>query len=164
MLYPFTTCCAMGSMSLNVFQHGLQCSEHLLLNLQQTFLVYTTVIILPFKSILLMDLLLVAPFWPKRPWFPLLLKLLVGIPRRLPPRGDLLCQPLSLVRHQNVTSLHLTLWQLSGSRRKRQDFLVEQRNSRQRPLESPLDSLTIQDSSISGSGATSSVVIPLLPL
>ncbi|XP_028297420.1 LOW QUALITY PROTEIN: uncharacterized protein LOC114459327 [Gouania willdenowi] len=37
-------------------------------------------------------LLLVAPCWPGRPWFPLLLKLLWGTPWRLPERKDLLSQ------------------------------------------------------------------------
>ena len=68
-------------------------------------------------------LLLVAPFWPKRPWFPRLLSLLAGHPRSLPVFPDLLRQPISLIQHANPATLHLTLWPLSARPGERRAFL-----------------------------------------
>ena len=50
-------------------------------------------------------LMLAAPFWPKRPWFPELLDLAVAPPVVLPSRPDLLFQPLSGVRHPDLLRL-----------------------------------------------------------
>ena len=72
-----------------------------------------------------MDLLLVAPFWPQRPCFPRLLRLLVGLPRVLPVLKDLVVQPLSLSPHPRVENFHLFSWPLSGSRVRMQAFLKE---------------------------------------
>ena len=58
--------------------------------------------------------LLIAPRWPRRPWFPLLLSLVDGHPFPLPDRRDLLIQPLSGIHHQALGALHLTAWPLSG--------------------------------------------------
>ena len=110
------------------------------------------------------DLLLVAPFWPQWPWFPRLLRLLVGLPRMLPVLKDLVVQPMSLIPHPKVESLHLSLWPLSGDKVRRQAFHKELRSSQLRPLDNPLEILTIPDWSLSGSGAPRSLAIPLLPL
>ncbi|XP_041484656.1 uncharacterized protein LOC121431212 [Lytechinus variegatus] len=58
--------------------------------------------------------LLIAPNWPGRAWFPQLLELLVGDPLTLPPTSQLVSQPLSGIRHPRPESLHLTAWPLSG--------------------------------------------------
>ena len=87
------------------------------------------------------DLLLVAPFWPQRPWFPRLLRLLVGLPRILPVQKDLVVQPMSLIPHPKVESLHLSLWPLSGSRVRKQAFLEELRSLQLRPSGNPLEIL-----------------------
>ena len=110
------------------------------------------------------DLLLVASFWPQRPWFPRLLRLLVGLPRMLPVLKDLVVQPISLIPHPKVESLHLSLWPLSGNKVRRQAFHKELRSSQLRPLDNPLEILSIPDWSLSGSGAPRSLAIPLLPL
>lgn len=56
--------------------------------------------------------LLIAPFWPKRAWFPILLQLSEGNWWSLPPVEDLLIQgPIS---HPAVIQLHLTAWMLNG--------------------------------------------------
>ena len=68
------------------------------------------------------NVLLLAPFWPRRPWFPLLADLLAGTPTRLLPRHDLLNQPDSHIHHPHTESLHLVLWPLSGCSRTRQAF------------------------------------------
>ncbi|XP_028302785.1 uncharacterized protein LOC114463411 [Gouania willdenowi] len=55
-------------------------------------------------------LLLVAPCWPGRPWFPLLLKLLRGTPWRLPEKKDLLSQVNGRIWHPSPGHLRLFLW------------------------------------------------------
>ena len=110
------------------------------------------------------EIALIAPYWPRRPWFPKLLSLLAGLPRGLPCQSDLIAQPLSLLPHQRIETLHLSLWPLSGIRVNRQVFLTEQQNSPQRPSETPLALLTIPNWDASLSGAHESIVIPLLPL
>ena len=62
------------------------------------------------------SLLLVAPFWPKRPWFPRLLSLLSGPPRSLPVFPGLLRQPISLIQHANpsTTSYSLAAFRSAG--------------------------------------------------
>ena len=60
------------------------------------------------------SIILIAPWWPRRPWFPELVSLLVAPPRALPARPDVIRQPVSLTRHKNPTTLHLTAWPLSG--------------------------------------------------
>ena len=110
------------------------------------------------------ELALIAPYWPRRPWFPKLLSLLAGTPWALPCQPDLITQPLSQLAHQKVESLHLSLWPLSGNKVNRQAFLTEQQSSPLRPSETPLALLTIPNWNVSMIGARDSIVIPLLPL
>ena len=62
-----------------------------------------------------LNLILIAPFWPQRPWFPDLLDLLVEPPIMLPARNDLLRQPHFHRFHQNLRVLSLTAWRLSSN-------------------------------------------------
>ncbi|XP_074533298.1 uncharacterized protein LOC141796211 [Halichoeres trimaculatus] len=62
-------------------------------------------------------LLLVAPFWPARTWFPLLRRLSCGEPWCLPDRKDLLSQQSGQVWHPNPHRLHLCVWLLKGPNR-----------------------------------------------
>ena len=55
-----------------------------------------------------LELILVAPFWPLRPWFADLLDLLVEVPVLLPLRWDLLHQPHFHQFHRNLRALGLT--------------------------------------------------------
>ena len=57
-------------------------------------------------------IILIAPWWPQREWFPDLLKLAVGQPIQLPLRPDLLLQPLVKARHPNIPMLRLAAWRL----------------------------------------------------
>ena len=61
-----------------------------------------------------LELTLIAPFWPQRPWFPELLELLILPPLPLPSRWDLLRQPHVRRFHQNLSMLRLHVWRLSG--------------------------------------------------
>lgn len=59
-------------------------------------------------------LILVAPFWPQREWFPELVQLSCDTPRRLPMRKDLLRQPHFHRFHHNLHVLQLVGWRLSS--------------------------------------------------
>jgi len=74
-------------------------------------------------------LLLIAPFWPRQPWFPLLLRHLVDIPLSLPVTPDLLRMPRSKARFHDVKGLHLTAWTLSSVGTCRQAFLAKLQSS-----------------------------------
>ena len=110
------------------------------------------------------DLLLVAPLWPQRPWFPLLLSLVAGIPRSLPKIPDLLLQPISLCPHANVNRLHLTVWPISGNVAKRQAFLRELPILRPVLSGPQLELLTIPGWPVSTTGVPSPLQILVQPL
>ena len=67
--------------------------------------------------------LLIAPLAPNRPWFPLLLELLVDFPRRLPHIDNLLSQNRGQVWHPNPATLNLGAWVVSKDKALRKDFL-----------------------------------------
>ena len=71
-----------------------------------------------------LELTLVAPFWPQRPWFPELLELLILPPLPLPSRWDLLRQPHVRRFHQNLSMLCLHAWSLSRDLREPPASLV----------------------------------------
>lgn len=60
------------------------------------------------------ELLLVAPRWPGRVWFPTLLQLLDGEPWCLPVRADLLSQLGGQIWHPCPARLQLWVWPLKG--------------------------------------------------
>jgi hypothetical protein len=68
-------------------------------------------------------IILIAPFWPRRPWFPMIMQLLVDVPLILPPHPDLLRIPHSKARFHDVKGLHLTAWKLSAGDTLRRAFL-----------------------------------------
>lgn len=59
-------------------------------------------------------LLLVAPFWPGRTWFPLPRRLCLSAPWRLPDRKDLLSQLQGQIWHPAPHRLQLWVWPLQG--------------------------------------------------
>ena len=59
-------------------------------------------------------LILVAPYWPQRPWFMDLLQLSVAPSVVLPNRPDLLSQPRSRQRYPGLHRLALHAWRLSS--------------------------------------------------
>jgi ribonuclease HI len=67
-------------------------------------------------------ILLIAPAWPDRSWFPALLELLEDVPWELPLWPDLLSQPLLESLNPNIGWLNLHAWPLSGSSSGNQDF------------------------------------------
>lgn len=58
--------------------------------------------------------LLVAPLWPGRTWFPLLHRLCCGAPWHLPDRKDLLSQLGGRIWHPKPQRLKLCVWPLGG--------------------------------------------------
>ncbi|XP_056426617.1 uncharacterized protein LOC130367817 isoform X1 [Hyla sarda] len=67
--------------------------------------------------------LLIAPFWPRRAWFPLLFRLSRGEYWKLPLEKDLLLQ--NGLYHQHLDRLHLTLWILRGKDSDREDYQMK---------------------------------------
>ena len=61
-------------------------------------------------------IVLIAPLWPDRPWFPELLGLLVSPPVFLPVIPNLLAQLKGRILHQNPGHLQLHAWGLSNNR------------------------------------------------
>merc|ERR1712002_177677 len=90
--------------------------------------------------------------------------LLAGLPRRLPCHLVLFTQPLLLLPHLRIKTLHLSLWLFSVFRVNSHVFMTVQQFSPQRPSETPLALLTIPIWNASLYGAHDSVIIPLLPL
>ena len=60
-------------------------------------------------------IVLIAPLWPDRPWFPELLGLLVSPPVSLPLIPNLLAQLKGRILHQNPGHLQLHAWELSNN-------------------------------------------------
>ena len=60
-------------------------------------------------------IVLIAPLWPDRPWFPELLGLLVSPPVSLPVIPNLLAQLKGRILHQNPGLLQLHAWELSNN-------------------------------------------------
>jgi ribonuclease HI len=67
--------------------------------------------------------ILVAPLWPRRAWFPRLLDLLIEEPIVLPQRPDLLTQDNGQLQHPCPENWQLLAWKLSGDRCLRRGFL-----------------------------------------
>ena len=60
------------------------------------------------------QLIIIAPLWPKRPWFPDLLEWSIQLPFKLPPLPKLLKQPKMSVFHQMPEYLNLHAWLLKS--------------------------------------------------
>ncbi len=68
-------------------------------------------------------MVLIAPMWPNRSWFPLLLSLVIDRPVKLPLFQDLITMPLSNIPHSNLELLNLHAWRISSNPLHRRDFL-----------------------------------------
>ncbi len=62
------------------------------------------------------QVLLVAPHWPTRTWFPELISLATVPPWRIPLRKDLLSQGLGTIWHPRPDLWNLHVWLLDGTR------------------------------------------------
>ena len=61
------------------------------------------------------ELILIAPKWPSRTWYPMLLDMLITEPIELPRWENLLSQPHRESHHQKLEWLNLHAWRLSGN-------------------------------------------------
>jgi len=68
------------------------------------------------------SIIMVAPMWPRRSWFPRLLELSVGIPLLLPVLPDLLTQDRGWLHHPNPGMFRLVAWNLSADALSVRDF------------------------------------------
>ena len=57
-------------------------------------------------------IIIVAPGWPKMPWFWDLVEMSAQVPLCLPQRPDLVTQPFNQVQHDNLLNLNLHAWLL----------------------------------------------------
>ncbi len=62
------------------------------------------------------QVLLLAPHWPTRTWFPKLISLVTAPPWRIPLRKDLLSQGLGTIWHPRPDLWNLHVWLLDGTR------------------------------------------------
>jgi hypothetical protein len=83
-------------------------------------------------------ILLIAPAWTTRSWFPSLLELLEDLPWVLPLREDLLSQPRIQAFHSQLEMLALHAWPLSGDSLLTADFQRKLRAGFHSELDSPL--------------------------
>ena len=69
------------------------------------------------------QIILVAPHWPRRPWYPDLLKMIADYPIKLPDQKNLLHQPNTNIYHPNPEIFNLVVWPLSTNCSRREVFL-----------------------------------------
>lgn len=69
------------------------------------------------------QVILIAPFCPRRPCYTELLQLLAAVPLNLPNCPQLLQQPNTKIFHPNVEEQQLTAWLLSSEASKKRTFL-----------------------------------------
>ena len=81
--------------------------------------------------------ILIAPAWPSRQWYPKLLNLLTDFPRKIRSTRKLLKQPISNIFHQNPEFLQLHAWKLSGNVCEQKDFQKKLPYTYQKDVEHP---------------------------
>ena len=71
------------------------------------------------------QVILIAPQWPRRHWYPDLLEMCIANPIKLPLRQDLLRQPKSIIYHPDPKVFSLNAWLLSTDSSKQEVFHKE---------------------------------------
>ena len=84
-------------------------------------------------------LILIAPCWPRRSWFPMLLSLLRDAPLLLPVRPDLLKQQRDRIWHPDPGLFQLVAWPLSGAPAEHVNYLEQLQKCWHIPSEIRLD-------------------------
>lgn len=110
------------------------------------------------------QILLIAPHWPRRPWYPDLLKLLVDYPLKIPIGNNLLHQPESRIYHPNPEIFNLTVWPLSTDSLKREAFLRTLDNYCLPHGGQERKKIILANSKNSVAGVMKGKLIPILPL
>jgi hypothetical protein len=83
-------------------------------------------------------IILLAPFWPKRSYYPDLLDLLIDFPCYLQPFPEMLSQDRRKLVHPDPKVFSLVAWKLSGVPSLRQEFLQVLQKPSSRPELNPL--------------------------
>ena len=110
------------------------------------------------------QLILIAPHWPRRHWFPNLLKLIADFPRKFPVREDLQHQPKSNILHPNPALFNLAAWLLSTNTLKRKVFLNKLENYSKPLKEKVHRKITLANFENSIAGVVERKLIPIMPL
>ena len=111
-------------------------------------------------------LVLIAPAWQKQSWYPMLLELLVDVPRRLPCPQDMLTQTVGhlLHLHRSPEIFLYHGWKISGNRCWQQDFLQRLQSEFHSRREEVLSKYIKENGSILFLGVVEGISIPSLPL
>lgn len=107
------------------------------------------------------EVILIAPMWPRRSWYPQLLELLVEVPVSLPVRPDLLSQDRGRLWHPRPDAFNLTAWKLSGRALLQKAFLRRLSTRCSDQSGQVLDPLTPASGRFSQVGVRNGVSIPL---
>ena len=110
------------------------------------------------------QIILIAPKWPRRHWYPDLLKFLIACPRKLPLWPDLLQQPKTMISNPNSEVFSLHAWLLSTEVSKRRAFLTSLESSFQPFGGQVLNGTTLVNSINSVAGVVQDKLIPIVPL
>ncbi len=113
------------------------------------------------------SVILVAPKWPRRPWYSHLLHMSCECPRLLPQKLSLLSQTLAekgTLYNSELSTLQLVAWRLSGNVSEPKDFRRRLLSSRQQRYVQPPEQSTTLDGSLGSIGVVEGIRIPLLPL
>ena len=109
-------------------------------------------------------IILIAPHWPRQSWFPLLLRLLISQPIKLPEREDLLSQSQGRIWHPDPAALNLVAWKLSRKDDLKRAFQSELLSLWPAQDVKVLHVYMTQDSNDTTVGVENGVSIPLLLL
>ncbi|XP_071138893.1 uncharacterized protein [Mytilus edulis] len=110
------------------------------------------------------QIILVAPHWPRRHWYPELLKMISHYPIKIPVQKNLLHQPRTKIYHPSPEIFSLVAWPLSTEFSKREAFLKKLDNSCQLLGEQELKKTILVSSKNSVAGVIKGKLIPSLPL
>ena len=108
--------------------------------------------------------ILIAPCWPQRSWFSVILSLIVDFPRELRVHRGLVSQHQGKVLHQNPAMLHLHPWKLSGVKSEVDTFLNSLPSVSLNPAESLRSRSTLRGGRISRIGVCKGKLILSIPL
>jgi hypothetical protein len=110
------------------------------------------------------ELILIAPFWPRRPWFPILLNMSIADPIRLPLSDKLLTQDKGRLVHPNPGVWSPVAWRLSADTCRIEAYHTRLRKQSLQPGLQPHSRSTSVAGIITPSGAGKGISIPLLHL
>ena len=108
--------------------------------------------------------ILIAPCWPQRSWFSVILSLIIDFPRELPVHRGLVSQHQGKVLHQNPAMLHLHAWKLSGVKSEVDTFLNSLPSVSLNPAESLRSRSTLRGGRYSRIGVCKGKLILSIPL